>query len=49
MSGLLIGYLKKGSVFHSLSCLIHKCKCPVKSTVAAKIPSASEEIDEGKQ
>lgn len=48
ISGLLIGPLQVGSVFHTISWLSHKSKRPVKSTAAAETLAASEAIDEGK-
>lgn len=46
--GLLIGDLKSGSVFHTISWSSHKSKRPVKSIGAAEILAAGAAIDEGK-
>ena len=48
LSGLLLGDVKKGCVFHALSWISHKSKRPVKSVGAAEILAAGEAIDEGK-
>lgn len=48
ISGLLLGPLQKGSIFHVLSWMSHKSKRPVRSIGAAEILAASEAIDEGK-
>lgn len=48
ITGLLIGDMKEGSVFHNTSWLSHKSKRPVKSVPAAEIFAAAEGIYEGK-
>lgn len=47
-TGLLVGDMKEGSVFHNISWLSHKSKRPIKSVPAAEILAASEGIHEGK-
>ena len=47
-SGLLLGNLESGSVFHVLSWISHKSQQPVKSVTSAETFVAAEAIDEGK-
>jgi len=48
ISGLLIGDLKRGSVFHTLSWSSRKSTRPVKSIASAETLAVGEGIDEGK-
>eukprot|EP00171_Calliarthron_tuberculosum_P022021 IDg22021t1 len=48
ISGLLIGDLQMGSIFHTLSWTSHKSKRPVRSIGSAEIIAAGGAIDEGK-
>lgn len=48
LTGLLVGKLEQGSIFHSLSWISHKSKRPVKCIPAAEILASGETIDEAK-
>ena len=48
VTGLLIGELEQGSIFHTIQWHSHKSKRPVKSIGAAEILAAGEGIDEAK-
>ena len=47
ISGLLIGSMESGSVYHAVSWFSHKCKRPVRSIPAGEILAAGEGIDDG--